>query len=560
MTTAEVQEHTPPPVAPPPAPEPTPAPARRLGRRAAAEQADATGESSAEEQIGYFQQIAEIPEVDWERTCQYLYRWQPYYDNTKGGIEPKYVCLYTQSVTVDQIKREHGSGRYNLKLNQRAKTERSDKTIRQIVFDILDPAYPPNLPDGDWKQDPRNKKWVWGKAEAPQAGPQGTTMANSVKEIQALVQTLYPNLNQPKSAVEAELVKILPALLEQRNGQQLDPMQMITAVVTLIKTMTPAPVAPPPQDNTMTQFILQQLNAANERAEKQNQLIITLITAKNEVAKPPDAMDMLDRMAGIFGKVSDVRESLGVGGGASRMNGWQEVLSNVGTEVVKHVGPAIPFFMQQRARQAAAPPQQPRPIAAPGAAPNPAPAPTAAAPAPTAAAPVPTEEEQDNMDAASFLAQQMRNLGIVGPLLNYFNDGETGLRFACWIVDGNGATPLNLIKGQGKTVVMKAITEHIPELYAQLQPNWGKFDLFVDSFLSWTPDAQAAAALEDNDDEDDDEDSDEEDTLPVSTAAPGAPPSGTPPAPPRGAAPAPARAAKPAAPKKAAAKKKAVKK
>ena len=154
------------------------------------------------------------------------------------------------------------------------------------------------------------------------------------------------------------------------------------------------------------------------------------------------------------------------------------------------------------------------------------------------------------MDAASFLAQQMERLGIIGPLLNYFNDGESGLRFAMWVVDGNGATPLNLIKGQGKAVVMRAITEHLPQLYAQLQPNWGKFDLFVDSFLSWTPDA---VLPEDDDDEEDDED----ENVPVGASAP---PSGTPPAPPPAGPPAPARAAKSAATPKKAAAKKAVKK
>lgn len=509
MPTAEVETHTPPPVEAPPPEAP---PKLRIGRRAAAQQQSSAEESSAEEQLTYFQQQAEIPEVDWERTCQYLYRWQPFYDNTKGGIESKYVCLYTTAITIDQIKREHGSGRYQLKLNQRRKDERSDKTIRQIVFDILDPAFPPNLPDGDWKTDLRNKKWVWGKAEPPQAGPQGSAVAASVKEIQALVQTLYPNLNQSKSAVEAELVKILPALLEQRNGQQMDPLAMVTAMVTLIKTMAPAPPAPvaaPPADNTMTQFLLKQIESMDARTQLVQQQFIELLKQKSDPVKQPDAMDMLDRMAGIFGKVSDVRESIGGGSGASRMNGWQEVASNVGTELIKAVGPVLPFMLRGQPRPAATP--QRAVAAAPGAVPNPAQPAPAAAPTPAAPAPVETMEDE-TMDAASFLAQQMQNLGIIGPMLTYFNDGETGLRFAMWIADGHGAMPLNLIKGQGKSVVLRAVAEHLPQLYAQLQPNWGKFDLFVDSFLTWTPDAVLP--------EDQEDDEEEDDQLPVGSAPP----------------------------------------
>lgn len=551
MPTAEVESHTPPPVAAPPS-DPPATPAKHAGGRPARVR-ERTEESSAEEQTGFFQEVSEVTETDWERTVMYLYRWQPFYDMTKGGIEPKYVCLFTSAVTIDDIKKQHGSGRYNLKLNRKEANQRSDKTVRQIVFDILDPSFPPNLPDGDWKQDARNKKWVWGKAEAPVAGqPGGTGIASALKDVQAMMQALYPNLGSAaKSSVEAELVKILPALLEQRNSgqQQMDPMALITTIVSLVKTMIPAPVAPTPPDNTMTQFILTQLNLANERAEKQNALIITLIQQKAEPVKQPDAMDMLDRMAGIFGKVSDVRETLGVGGAASRMNGWQEVLSNVGTEVIKTIGPVLPFMLRGNGQPAR--PAAPAPARLPGAAPPappPAPPPGTPPAEATAAAPDPLQEE--DVDAASFLANQMQSLGIIGPMLTYFNDGETGLRFAMWVADGYGAMPLNLIKGQGKATVLRAVSENLPQLYAQLQPNWGKFDLFVDSFLTWTPDAELP-------EEDELPDEDEDETLPVSATAPAtppAPPSGTPPAPPPSAPPAKARAPKKTVTKKKVAK------
>ena len=550
MPTAEVESVTPPPVASPPPEEPKPrknGPARGEGGRPVRGHHD-PAESSEAEKAGFWQEVSEITETGWESHVMYLYRWLPYYDMTKGGVEPKYVCLYTSATTIDDIMKQHGSGRYNIKLNKKDANQRSDRTIRQIVFDIMNPQYPPALPDGDWQNDPRNKQWVWGKGRAgadtiPSNNPGGPGPGGmSVKDMREILEMG----KQRSGGIESEMLRILPDLIRERNAAQpapVDPMTMLTQLMGVMKMMLPAPVAPAPPDNTMTEFILTQLNLANERAEKQNALIITLIQQKAEPVKQPDAMDMLDRMAGIFGKVSDVRESLGGGGGSSRMNGWQEVASAVGTELIKAVGPVLPFMLRGQPQRPAAPAAQPR---LPGTAPNPAaPAPAATQPAPAAAAPVDNVQEED-MDAASFLANQMQALGIISPMLTYFNDGETGLRFAMWIADGHGAMPLNLIKGQGKAVVLRAVTDHLPQLYAQLQPNWGKFDLFVDSFLTWTPNSVLP--------EDEEDDEDEDDTLPVGAApsAPApAPPSGTPPAPPRAAAPTKARA-----PKKAAATKK----
>jgi hypothetical protein len=282
----------------------------------------------------------------------------------------------------------------------------------------------------------------------------------------------------------------------------------------------------------MQQFLLKQIEAADQRMQLIQQQFIELLKQKSEPVKTPDTMDSLDRIVGVFGKMAEVRETLG-GGGGSRMNGWQEVASNVGQELIKAVGPALPFMLQRP--QAPRPQAQPvRPLPAPGAptAMNQPAAPAtaaaqAAAPAADPAAPDNlTEQETEQVDAASFLASKLQEFGLIVPLLTYFNDGERGLRFALWVADGYGALPMNLIKGQGKEVVLRAISNHLPELYAQLQPNWGKFDLFVDDFLTWHPNA----TLPDEEDEDDELDPITAVPAPVAAAPPAPPPTTPPPA------------------------------
>lgn len=509
--TAEITTHQPDPIAAQPPPDPpseSTEPRRGPGRPPTRHKGE---ESSQEEQLGFWQTVSEVSDAEWERTVMYLYRWLPFYDMTKGGIEPKYVCLYTSAITIDEIKRQHGSGRYNLKINRRDQNQKSDKTIKQIVFDILDPEFPPNLPPGDWQNDARNKKWVWSKETqgAPSAGAhQAAGSGFSAKDIRDFIEM---GNKRGGTGLEAEVVKILPALLEQRNAPQQNSMDDLVKLATVIKAIMPTPAAPPAPDNTMINFLQKQIEGMEARMLQTQKDFMELLKQKSEPAKQPDMIESMDKIVGLVSKVADARDALGVGGAASRMNGWQEVASNVGTELIKAVGPALPFMLRPQPVRTA--PAAARPLA-PGTQPNSSVTqPNQQQPAPPAAAPPapPSEEETETMDAAMILATQMMNLGIAGPLLTYFNDGESGLRFAMWIADGHGAMPLNLIKGQGKEVVLRAITDHMPDLYAQLRPNWAKFDSFVDSFLTWTPDA----VLPEEEDEDE-----EEDEITVTAAAP----------------------------------------
>ena len=495
------------------------APAKNLGgrpkkRRGQEVEEPAASATAKEKEFWGLQQS--ITQAGWQQHSMYLYRWKPFYDKTRGGIEPKYVAFYNSATTIDEIKTSHGSGVYNLKLNRYNPATKQDQTISQVIFTILDPKYPPNLPAGEWQTDPRNKQWVWNKAEgaaAPGGGGTDTTMFREMREFfTGMVRERVPEREQDR--VTAELVKILPELLNSKNGDKPPSiLEIVTMVTTLIKTMTPAaPTAPAGPDP----LILRMLDAAEKRADAAHAQMMALLTSDRADRKPPDMLAQVKTLGETVAAFSSAAETMG--GGRPGGSTWASVVENVGVEVAKGVAPFLPrLFMQQPQppRQAQAP-QQARP---PGQAPpmqQQAPPQVAGGPEQTmapagavildaAAQPNPASPQVEE-EMKPMLIQALSQ--VAAPLLSYVNSGQTGIDFAWWIYDGYGAMPLNMLRGinsdprLAREMLCELIRVEMTPLYQQLQPNWAQFETFVDELLSWTPQMIREEA---RDDEEDDE-------------------------------------------------------
>jgi len=125
--------------------------------------------------LTFFQRVASIDRADWgDRAKIKVYRLAPLI-NRLVGSEHKFVTIYGEPITEEKLKIDHGSGRYRLYLNFKAPQTKDEKELDMVELDILDPAFPPKIPAGEWLDDPRNKQWAWAKP--PGAGQQNGTAA-----------------------------------------------------------------------------------------------------------------------------------------------------------------------------------------------------------------------------------------------------------------------------------------------------------------------------------------------------------------------------------------------
>jgi hypothetical protein len=269
-----------------------------------------TREEPAEDgQESFFEYLSGLTQTDWESHLLYVYQWDPIVDLTKGGKENKYRKLYSHAISEDGLKKELGSGTYNLRLNQLNQTTRKEKTIRQVMVNIFDPDYPPNLPPGGWLDDPRNKEWAWAKpliekkwavAPAAPAGSAGVPeyMVAFMNEVRRELSHRTDIQPGAKDALMSSVVTILPALLQQQNTAS-DPSKIIEALVKAKDMLVPAAAAPV-QNNEMMSFMLAQLTRLQESNDK---LVQILLTQKHNEAKPADPLAMVDTVSNIFAKL-----------------------------------------------------------------------------------------------------------------------------------------------------------------------------------------------------------------------------------------------------------------
>ena len=321
-----------------------------------------------------------LASADWEKDVAYVWRCDPFYDNTNGGRDPKYIAVETRPISEESLKNEYGSGSYKIQLN------RGDKKIASVIWSIMDPAFPPHLPPGDWLDHPRNKKWVswkpavnkwWADKMREQAGPANQTsegvpayMVQFMNEVRNEMRRVEPS---KKDDVMASIITVLPSLLQQSNAAQ-DPTKIIDAMSKVREMIAPAQAPPPKEDNTLVTFLLQQFTTLQQQ---HNALMMKMLDQKQEAAKTPDPLAQVDTMVKLVSAVSGIVQP------AAPREPWQDVVSELGPKVVDLGQQFIMSRNQEamaklRAAEAARRTQQPapsvqQPIQQPTQQPNPAP-------------------------------------------------------------------------------------------------------------------------------------------------------------------------------------------
>lgn len=291
-------------------------------------------ESTSEEKIGFMEYTSGLTQVDWEDHILYVYQWAPVIDLTRGGLEKKYRKVYTQHRSEEDIKRDLGSGTYELRLNKTDRKSRKEKTIDRVVISIMDYDFPPNIPPGAWLDDSRNADWIWAKpllekkfSSVPKPGDGNMNMAEVLRFLEAQ-QKRNGDATGPKEQLMSSVIAILPQLLQQQNSAQ-DPSKLIDAIakmkdITAVKSETDGllpmllKLVLEPKADPMLPFILKQLEmmqTANTELMKQ------MMAMKSEAAKPQDPINMVDTMLSLVTKVQGIVQP------AAPLEPWQQIVS-----------------------------------------------------------------------------------------------------------------------------------------------------------------------------------------------------------------------------------------
>ena len=492
--------------------------ARRPGRpRGKSKGKNAKGKNAAP--LDGWQQIQAIgqSDPDWSLHMGYLYRWEPKTDTTKGGTQPKYLCLYSQPFDIDVVKREHGSGKYNVKINRTNPHTKVSTTIISIIFEIVDPKFPPNVPEEMWINHPANKQWMWAKgkthnygntpaddAAPPAAAAPAAAEATGPLEIAKFIRDTIL-ASQPKTdkgaadSVVAEILRNVPALMKAQSGMGL------AEVVTMLTPFLPVILEflKPKQDPTVP-LLMEQMRNSNERAAKLEE---RLWEARKEADKPPPAPPSLAEQAKSLGEAFQSMNAFAenIGGGKSKGNPWLDFGAEVLGQIVQSPAVAAIASGLMQPRPAPPPPPQMRPPQpVPQAGLQLAPLPPSTPPATPSGTPpgtppgTPLGTPLATADAPADATPQQEQPAVMNPMQSFFDalkpallkhmaDGMSGLDFAFWIYDGFGAFKLNMLIAQGPAQILQLIQQHDAQLYQQLAPQWQQFGEFVEDLCTWTP-------------------------------------------------------------------------
>lgn len=202
-----------------------------------------------------FSKMEAISVEDWgTRAFIHLYRMEPFTDRLRSG-NVVHIMKYAETIDEDRVMHDHGSGKYRAILTFRKPSAQQGDEIDRVEFEILNERFPPNIPEGEWVDDVRNKKWAWAKAamDAKKAASVAAA-AQPVPAAQSMVDSLRV-FNEIQQSAEDRA--------ESRRGGANDLLETLRVA----KELLPPP--PPPTDNTMLQSIVKllEMQATNAQSE-----------------------------------------------------------------------------------------------------------------------------------------------------------------------------------------------------------------------------------------------------------------------------------------------------
>lgn len=320
----------------------------------------AAGKPKGGKTLTFFQQVDRIDPADWgTRAYILLYRLEPIIDRLRS-TENKYIAKYGEAIDQERIKQDHGSGRYRLYLTFKVPAAKESREVDSTEFDINDPAYPPNLPLGEWVEDSKNKKWAWAKAilekrEAEkklQSDPQSAGMESMVKVLD-----LVDRIEQRA----AKRVEPVPAAATQPDGTaQLTALVNAAEKIANLKQPTPTP------PTSSTDALREDMKYYRERTDKLTDKLMEALAAKSTAPSGFDTFKgVVKEIADFLPQVKSLLPTPGEGDSVSRMTGSQEFWQGIINTSIEKVSPLLTlvgnFMMTRAMQQAAAQPRTPPP-------------------------------------------------------------------------------------------------------------------------------------------------------------------------------------------------------
>lgn len=455
-----------------------------------------TAEGQPAEKPGFFLRLKSYTEADWENELTlYIYRMAPVTDRRASGEPLVSIAKLSEPIDEDYILKNRewgGSGKYKLMLTRTPPGAKQGKCMDSMVTRILNQAYPPVVPPGEWVEDPRNKQWAWARKKED---PQPTVQA--VQQDRGLtVDDAFKIIGQAREWVQSAKDQSLSGsniveLIKQTQTAN-DPQKIIDAARAMLEIMKPGP---PPDRDAETERFLKMMALMKETfqpppapppPDPMEQLKAMAETFRTLIPPPapvPDMAAQIKAQAETFKALKDVFGGDGDESGPARrsnMNGWQEMLQ----PLFGQIGPVLTIIGQAVVHKLTATPETPAPPAnVTGAAPSGSIPP----PPQNGGTPVPNE------DLATHITQW-----IAPTLTQHLSNGWSGEEFAETLANSAtqfkgipiaGTFVFHQLKAAGKEALAELCKKN-PAIWATVpQPQEETLSRFLDEFLSWNPNA-----------------------------------------------------------------------
>lgn len=380
----------------------------------------------------------------WEAAAVYLYRLWPVIDRKLAGHDDKYIDVFTEPITEEDILRKHGNGKYLLHFND-SNRPKGLANMASTKVEIRDPTYEPVVPLEEIVEGAdANKSYIeglkargkWKENPVPQSD-NGQATAELARTLNNVVERIT---ERPAAAAEPP---------------RQDPFDIALRITGLLQQNQPKPAADP------------------------YDTALKIVQLMQPPAKPAREVDPLE----VYGKVADIIEARAsrYAGGGSGGTDW----GSLAMEFVKALPMLVQGFTMMRAAQSQAGGVPVAPVAYPM---------PAAAP-PLQAMPVELKGDPFMPHAVPDLSALFTELKPF--LLKSMMQGQSGDEFASGLVTFYGEERYQQLAANGQDGLLNGLKGHA-ELWMMLAPYEEQVRTFIQEFLDYgkaepeTPAGEAA--------------------------------------------------------------------
>jgi hypothetical protein len=438
----------------------------------------------------FFAWIKSFPPTEWQELLyMYLYRCEPFTDRKQTGNH-NYIRKYSEPIEEEDVKVQFGSGRYKLMLIRfNPQTEKYER-VETHYFSIMDAAFPPKIPLGEWVDDDRNKDWAWCRpqleAEAAKAKTNAPVGAGGMPDV-AVFNAVWDRMEKipgflgkgrdELSAMAQLVVQTVQGQLKANGESQNNMLAVVDRIIGSLK--------PGDGPNTLMTLVTGQLTALQAELAEERKFNRELLT---KIGEPKQQRSLKDELADMATIKEIGRNLFGRGGGESSGGATMaDVVRDIGGKVIDTGGNILDAYFRWKA--AGSPPRQrPTTINA-----NPQlTAPSATQPAGAHADTKPKTKEEEQVEQMQRINQEFGWMfdRLAPELVNIFLDDAPGMVFRDWFIDEYGKFIYNQVKNFSPETILTLIEIRkqqaelsVKERLQQLRPP-EKVTQFVQEFLS----------------------------------------------------------------------------